>query len=204
MSNGEKPNDPAAPRPDQIASAEPEPFLARWSRRKAEARDAPPPAPEPEAPEATKPRPPMPEPLIDPATLPPIESLTAESDFTVFMRPGVPDALRKAALAKLWRTEPSVVNYVPLVEYNWDFNAPGYGALKATDDVAKLARQVWGGIERAVDEVPPAARPEPTGLPPPQAAEPPSPPQTPVASTEVDAEPTPTSPRRKHGGALPS
>jgi hypothetical protein len=39
-----------------------------------------------------------------PATeLPPLESLTAESDFRAFMQPGVDDALRRAALRKMWQ-----------------------------------------------------------------------------------------------------
>jgi hypothetical protein len=39
-------------------------------------------------------------------TLPSIESLAVTSDYTVFMRPGVPMALRNAALRKLWRINP--------------------------------------------------------------------------------------------------
>jgi N-acetylglucosamine kinase-like BadF-type ATPase len=38
--------------------------------------------------------------------LPAIDSLTAESDFTVFMAPDVPAPVRAAALRKLWRTNP--------------------------------------------------------------------------------------------------
>jgi hypothetical protein len=38
-----------------------------------------------------------------PAPLPPIESLTLESDFTAFMRPDVDPSLRRAALRKLFR-----------------------------------------------------------------------------------------------------
>lgn len=38
--------------------------------------------------------------------LPTIESLTVDSDFTVFMQPGVDTALRTAALRKLWRLNP--------------------------------------------------------------------------------------------------
>lgn len=40
------------------------------------------------------------------AELPSIASLTADSDFTVFMAPDVPAAVRAAALRKLWRTNP--------------------------------------------------------------------------------------------------
>ncbi len=196
MSSSGRPSDPKPPPPAEAASGETEPFLARWSRRKSQAREVPPPDPAIEPVAAPQPEP------IDLASLPSIESLTADSDFTVFLRPGVPDALRNAALQKLWRTEPSVVNYVPLVEYNWDFNAPGYGALKATDDVAKLARQVWGGLKPPADEPPATAESATPPQPPP--APPPDPPPLPIASSAPDASSTPELPRRKHGGALPT
>ena len=64
-------------------SDEKEPFLARWSRLKrevpAEKQDASP-AP----------------------TVPPVENLTAESDFAAFMNPKVRDELRRLALRKLF------------------------------------------------------------------------------------------------------
>jgi hypothetical protein len=68
-------------------------FLARWSQRKVQAREtgrvAPPPAPtEPGAAEL--------------AELPPLESLTPDSDFSAFLRPDVDPVLRRAALSKLF------------------------------------------------------------------------------------------------------
>ena len=61
-----------------------EPFLARWSRLKREA-----PASE-RVDEAVAP------------AVPPVESLTPESDFTLFMNPEVKDELRRLALKKLF------------------------------------------------------------------------------------------------------
>ena len=79
----------AAKDPRDKPSDENEAFLARWSRRKqeqaAEARE-----PAPVAKEAEKP-------------LPPVESLTPDSDFSVFMRPKVKEELRRMALKKLFR-----------------------------------------------------------------------------------------------------
>jgi hypothetical protein len=66
---------------------EKEAFLARWSRLKREQPAAP--ALEKKTGEA-------------PPALPPVESLTPESDFTGFMHPKVGDALRRAALKKLF------------------------------------------------------------------------------------------------------
>ena len=65
-------------------SEEKETFLARWSRLKREA-----PAPE------KKEESPAPQ-------VPPVEKLTPESDFAVFMNPKVKDELRRLALKKLF------------------------------------------------------------------------------------------------------
>lgn len=53
--------------------------------------------------------------------LPDIESLTADSDFSVFMKQGVPPALRRLALNKLWASDP-VFNVIDeMVEYGEDY-----------------------------------------------------------------------------------
>lgn len=77
--------------PKDREGASGEPFLSRWSRRKAEAREAPP-APAPAKPAAEEP----------PPTLPPLESLTPDSDFRVFFHPKVGEDVRRAALKKLF------------------------------------------------------------------------------------------------------
>lgn len=180
-------------------------FLARWSRRKAEAREEKPVEAPGESPVAED------DAEIDPATLPPIESLTASSDFSLFLKKGVPPALRAAALRKLWLVEPSVVNYQPLVEYNWDFTAPGYGELLPGDDIAKYVRTVFdGSLKPAEPETQPSAasqqrEPVPQVL---AAISEQGPEVDPVVQTidEKPAEqPTPVymPPRRRHGGALP-
>jgi hypothetical protein len=86
-------------------------FLSRWSRRKLEAKSATaetqstPPA----APAATAPAsPPLPLPDAQAQAqaeppLPPVESLTFESDFAAFMRPGVDEDLKRTALRALLR-----------------------------------------------------------------------------------------------------
>lgn len=79
-----------------------EAFLSRWSRLKREetAKTAPaidganPPA-APAAAEVAKP--------VTAAELPPLESLTLESDYRAFLQPGVGADLRKAALTKLFQ-----------------------------------------------------------------------------------------------------
>jgi hypothetical protein len=85
-----------------------ETFISRWSRKKTEARSAPP------APEAIAP-PEQPAPVAAPvtstadavpepaATLQSIESLTPESDFTPFMKPEVDEGVKRQALKQLFR-----------------------------------------------------------------------------------------------------
>jgi hypothetical protein len=68
-----------------------QPFLTRWSQRKQEAREAP--RAVPPADEAAET--PMPD-------LPPVDELTAQSDFSAFMHPKVDADLRRAALRKLF------------------------------------------------------------------------------------------------------
>lgn len=41
------------------------------------------------------------------SSTPAIDVLTIDSDFTVFMRPGVPHLVRSMALRKLWRLDPA-------------------------------------------------------------------------------------------------
>jgi hypothetical protein len=134
-------------------------FLSRWSRRKrGEELPEPEPAlevqppPEPEA--APEPVAEAPEPEFDLASLPPIESLDASSDFTVFLKPGVPQALRTAALRKAWLADPLIRDYMSPLDYAWDFNTPGglphgfSNVLAETGEaLRKLVNQAIGEIE---------------------------------------------------------
>ncbi len=58
---------------------------------------------------------------IDPAELPDIDSLDASSDFTPFLKEGVPDALRRRALRKLWRLDPVFGHLDGLNDYDLDY-----------------------------------------------------------------------------------
>jgi hypothetical protein len=88
-----------------------EDFLRRWSRLKHE-RAAEKPAEQPaEKKEADAP----------PAALPRVDELTPDSDFTGFMQPKVEDALRRAALKKLFRGDPHFNIPDPFEAYSGDF-----------------------------------------------------------------------------------
>lgn len=148
-------------------------FLARWSRRKlAEQTAEPDPAKAPPAETATTDE--DNDDGFDLAALPPLESLGRDSDYSAFLHAKVPDALRRAALRKAWTSDPKITGFKTFAEYDWDFNAPGYGALRATDDAAAFVKALF----RHLDPVPPddptateaEAGPEPGPERPPEAA----------------------------------
>jgi Protein of unknown function (DUF3306) len=110
-----------------------ESFAQRWSRLKQQAR-APEKLEEAPAPElpatldpAGEPPPagekPEEEKPFDPASLPPVESLTKDSDYSLFMRPEVPEDLRQKALRRLWAADPVLSAPDPLDMHNIDYNA---------------------------------------------------------------------------------
>jgi len=59
------------------------------------------------------------------AKLPDLDSLTGDTDFTVFFQEGVPEALRRQALRKLWRLNPVFAHLDGLNDYDEDFSALG-------------------------------------------------------------------------------
>jgi len=215
-----------------VSEEDREGFLSRWSRRKREAvvEPEPPealPEPGPEAPvpapaeeaapepaaEVARPACPIPNiPEVDLASLPRIEELTAESDFAAFLRPGVPQTLRNAALRRMWSLDPAIRDYIGPVDYQWDFNTPGglpFGfSNELTGDIAKLLAQAIGQVEKLAEEPAAEAPPEPDA---PPILEPP-PPEPPSLMAEAPPDPQPAlatpeepePPRRRHGGALPA
>src|SRR5690349_14980635 len=163
--------------------SEPENFIARWARRKAAAQEAeaqpaaapttpatredvgeahreesdaaltPPGAPEPSAP------------AFDPAKLPPIESITGETDIRAFLAPGVPADLTRAALRRAWASDPKIRDFVGLSENSWDFNAPnaiaGFGPLEMTEELrGQIARMLGGGVAGEAPKSVPAPAPQ--------------------------------------------
>jgi hypothetical protein len=125
-------------------------FLSRWSQRKQEAKqpdhDAPAPDADAPAPAAASEA----EPEFDLSSLPKLEDLTATTDITAFLRKGVPESLRNAALRKSWALDPAIRNYVnPALDYAYDWNTPGgvpgSSEIGAGMDVARLVSQIMGG-----------------------------------------------------------
>lgn len=85
------------------------------------------------------------------AELPSIESLTAQSDYTGFLKKNVPEALRKAALRKLWVSDPILANLDGLNDYDEDFTI--VTAMTMDDTSYKIGRGF-------LDEVKPEPAPE--------------------------------------------
>ncbi|MCC5965700.1 MAG: DUF3306 domain-containing protein [Natronohydrobacter sp.] len=205
-----------------------ESFLARWSKRKrAEAVEpAPEPAPEPPAP-----------PEVDDsiseeelAALPALEDFTPHTDIRPFLRKGVPNTLRNAALRKIWLLTPAIRDHKdPAVDYAWDWNTPGGvpgdGAAPTPERAAQMLRDLITPRRSAEDEMTLETR---ENMPPELAAEaeraavqnPPSDatdqtvaPLSEESATvkavtsktkENQSTNEPDTPRRRHGGALPS
>jgi hypothetical protein len=131
-------------------------FLSRWSQRKHEAkqpeREAPAKADAPSEPAADS----KAEPEFDLSSLPKLEDLTANTDITAFLRKGVPEHLRNAALRKSWALDPAIRNYVnPALEYAYDWNTPGgvpgNGEIGPGVDIARMVSQIMGGGESVAE-----------------------------------------------------
>jgi hypothetical protein len=209
-----------------------EKFLQRWSRRKQTAdahrradRQSPQSAPaearpsSPAAPSGPDP------PAFDPATLPPIDSISAASDIRAFLAPGVPEELTRAALRRAWVTDPAIRDFVGLAENQWDFTkpdeVPGFGSLELTPDLRRMVDRLVGGRTQAPEGTKPeepvtvtSANPPPLAAPPavdPDNADPKSSEWRPqpdadnaAAQTEcLEAGAAPRVPHRRHGRAMP-
>ena len=125
-------------------------FLARWSQRKHAAKQ-----PDHDTVIANPDLPSGPvaerdaEQEFDLSSLPKLEDMTATTDITAFLRKGVPEHLRNAALRKSWALDPAIRNYVnPALEYAYDWNTPGgvpgSSEIGAGTDVARLVSQIMG------------------------------------------------------------
>jgi hypothetical protein len=163
------------------------------------------------------------------ARLPSLESITAETDLTGFLRQGVPASLRKAALRRAWSLDPAIRDRVgDALDYAWDWNTPGgvpvSGPLWASDDVRAMLSRILGEEGSTAGDPPIAPAPAAGRTTPPsdsaEADVPVAPPA--LAGSPTDGEPTgraggeprpavvragetsPAPPRRpRHGGAKP-
>ncbi|BAU48888.1 hypothetical protein SVA_2338 [Sulfurifustis variabilis] len=157
----------STPEEERVAPSGDEPFLRRWSRRKRAASEDATTATEPVSPEGVAgPEPPA-APVLTDADMPPIESLTPESDFSGFMSPGVSEALRRKALRVLFRA-PQFNTRCPLDgEYYDCAHTTPLGSIVTHDMREEMEREAKKrlaalGSEARADE-PPAAGAAGTG-----------------------------------------
>jgi hypothetical protein len=146
--------------------SEDEEFLARWSRRKHEAKQGG--QAEPQAVEPVKAQTggpaggPMAEPAdpdVDLSNLPPIDSIDAATDITAFLGKGVPSELSSAALRRAWATDPAIRDFVGLAENAFDFNDPnamsGFGSLDLTQaELSRIVDWIVGGMQQVAADPP--------------------------------------------------
>jgi len=206
---------------------DPDNFLTRWSRRK-RAADAQPESDDksgegavrggeqrPDTPVSLpSASPASPGPEFDVSSLPPVDSIGAETDISAFMQKGVPAALRHAALRRAWSADPAIRDFVGPNENYWDAagpdGIPGFGDLDPSLDVKRLVSELFGETEpeRTEGETPTFAS---ASSPPAQIGDTPAPSQdTPpqdnenVAAQQEVAESKPDKKiTRRHGGAMP-
>jgi Protein of unknown function (DUF3306) len=198
-----------------------EPFLSRWSRQKlTEPRGESEPA-----------SPPVDEPELDLSKLPNVDELTAESNIAAFMQKGVPEALQRLALRRVWSLDPSIRDFVEVAENQWDFNAVGgiYGLFQeiepgtdvsiwlaqATSSLAPPEKPtdvtrvvIDGEVPNISDEKLPVSQVKTDGLPIDEQAEKSNPKRLADSAPQPSPEPPDSSDqakgsRRRHGGALP-
>ena len=148
----------------------PENFIRRWARlkrisdsaheietvsAKAEVTTT-----QPEAEEA-------PDQPFDPASLPSLEQIAADTDIGAFLQSGVPAELTRAALRRAWASDPAIRDFIGIAENQWDFNdpdgIPGFGPLLATGGASAVPPQVSGKLEsiaEALTELQPSVEPD--------------------------------------------
>jgi hypothetical protein len=83
---------------------------------------------------------------FDLASLPSIDSITADTDIVAFLKAGVPNELARAALRRAWTSDPTIRDFIGVADNQWDFNDPngifGFGPLDATESGAAVMPQL--------------------------------------------------------------
>ena len=104
---------------------------------------------------------------FDPASLPSLEQIAADTDIGAFLQSGVPAELTRAALRRAWASNPAIRDFIGIAENQWDFNdpdgIPGFGALPATGGASALPPQVSSKLEsiaEALTKLTPSVEPD--------------------------------------------
>lgn len=107
-----------------------------------------------------------PDQAFDPASLPSLEQIAADTDIGAFLQSGVPAELTRAALRRAWASDPAIRDFIGIAENQWDFNdpdgIPGFGLL-ATGGASAVPPQVSSKLEsiaEALTELEPSVEPD--------------------------------------------
>jgi len=83
---------------------------------------------------------------FDPASLPSIDSITADTDIVAFLKSDVPTELTRAALRRAWTSDPAIRDFIGIAENQWDFNDPngmaGFERLDASESGVTFLAQL--------------------------------------------------------------
>ncbi len=138
-------------------------FLGRWAKRKQEAqRETEPkiliPSPSMDEPASSETPPSILRQAQDEGSItaaaeaspmPSLDSIVPGGDVSAFFQKHVPEALRTAALRKLWVTDPEIKGFIEMADYQWDFNnpdsIPGWSSTVGSLDVKAMMERVMGG-----------------------------------------------------------
>jgi Protein of unknown function (DUF3306) len=127
-------------------------FLSRWAKRKQAVQRAPAETalPDPKPSLAVEGVPP------EDLPLPSLDDITPGQDISAFFQKHVPEALRTAALRKLWVTDPDIKGFIEMADYQWDFNnpdsIPGWASKLEGVDIKAMMERVFGGTPSKVEQ----------------------------------------------------
>lgn len=189
-------------------------FLDRWSRLKRAAEGAE--AAETPEPDTFTAGEVAAEPELTPeevAALPDVASVVTPEALGVFLRRGVPAALRHAALRRMWVLNPAIRDYVDDArEYAMDWNAPGGvpgGGIVSREEAQALVGRLFAPREprpmpASSDDSAAAADTEGAVVQAPETAEDSGPDAAPDDGAAGSGTAMSQAPRRRHGGAAPT
>lgn len=132
-------------------------FLKRWSSRKQIATsDAVQKEALREQDQQQQPVAPALEQPVENLPLPSLDDIIPGSDVSVFFQKHVPEALRAAALRKLWTTDPDIKDFIEMADYQWDFTnpdaIPGWSSTVDGIDLKAMVDKIFGGAVKKEPE----------------------------------------------------
>jgi Protein of unknown function (DUF3306) len=88
---------------------------------------------------------------VEQRPLPSLDDIIPGADVTAFLQPHVPDALRTAALRKLWVTDPTIKTFIEMADYQWDFtkpdSIPGWSSTLDGVDVQAMVEKIFNAVK---------------------------------------------------------